>query len=137
MSSQRAGGVVLFDGDCALCAWTVHFILPRDPQGRFRFASLQSRLGQHLLQAYGAATDQPDSVALLQDGRLWLASDAALRIARGLRDPWRGLSVLLAAPRPLRDAVYRFIAARRYRWFGRAAVCLPASAAWRARFLDI
>lgn len=123
MSVADAGAVVLFDGVCALCAWSVRFVTPRDLQGYFRFVALQSPLGQQLLQAYRLEALAPDSVVLIEQGRAWLRSDAALRIARHLRGPWRGLSLLLAAPQPLRDAVYDFIAARRYRWFGRVDAC--------------
>jgi predicted DCC family thiol-disulfide oxidoreductase YuxK len=52
-------------------------------------------------------------------------SDAALRIAGGLRAPWRWLAALGAAG--VRDALYDALARRRYRWFGRRDI--PAAAA--------
>jgi predicted DCC family thiol-disulfide oxidoreductase YuxK len=39
--------VILFDGVCSLCSWSVQFILRRDPNGYFRFAAMQSPIGQH------------------------------------------------------------------------------------------
>ena len=36
----------------------------------------------------------------------------------------------------LRDAVYRWIARNRYRWFGRSEVCRVPTPALRARFLS-
>jgi len=130
MNTADAGAVVLFDGVCALCAWSVRFVRPRDPHHYFRFVALQSPLGQQLVRAYGLDAPGPDSVVLIEQGRAWLRSDATLRIARRLHGLWRAAGVLLVVPQPLRDAVYDFIAARRYRWFGHEEACpWPAAAA--------
>jgi len=115
--------IVLFDGVCALCAWSVRFVTPRDWRGYFRFVALQSSLGQQLVQAYGLTALHADSVVLIEHGRAWLRSDAVLRIARRLRGFWPLTGLLLAVPRRPRDAVYHFIAARRYGWFGRVETC--------------
>jgi predicted DCC family thiol-disulfide oxidoreductase YuxK len=54
-------------------------------------------------------------------------SDAALAILWDIGGPWRGVSWLRLLPRALRDAVYDFVAKRRYRWFGKLEACaLPA-----------
>ncbi|MBB6097698.1 putative DCC family thiol-disulfide oxidoreductase YuxK [Deinobacterium chartae] len=127
-------GVILFDGVCNLCNGAVQFILLRDPQARFRFASLQSETGQRL-RAAGQVPEDTDSFVLLEGGRTYLRSDAALCIARGLGGPWRLLYVLILLPRPLRDAVYCLIARNRYRIFGRREACLLPRPEWRSRFL--
>ncbi|MFO1489463.1 MAG: DCC1-like thiol-disulfide oxidoreductase family protein [Kiritimatiellia bacterium] len=72
---------------------------------------------------------------LIEDGRAFLESTAALRIARGLRFPWPLLSVLLIVPRVLRDPVYRWIARHRYRWFGRREECWRPDDRWNNRFI--
>lgn len=128
--------VVLFDGVCNLCNGSVQFILKRDPHGRFRFASLQSDAGRGLLHAHGLPADALESVVLVEDGRAWTRSDAALRIARGLSGGWRAAGVLRVVPRPLRDAVYGLVARNRYRWFGKRESCMIPTPEWRARFLD-
>ncbi|MBK9119295.1 MAG: thiol-disulfide oxidoreductase DCC family protein [Phycisphaerales bacterium] len=127
--------VVLYDGQCALCQWSVQFILKRDRRGRFRFAAQQSQVGQQLLAQYGGLSG-PDSVVLLADGRVWVASAAALRIARELGGVWRVFGVLRLLPRPLRDWVYQWVAQHRYRWFGRREDCLWVLPEWRERFLE-
>lgn len=133
-----AHGVVLFDGVCNLCNASVQFILDRDARGYFRFAALQSEAGAKALRAHGreASSGEPDSVVLIEDGRVYERSDAALRIARRLDGAWPALCVLLVIPRPLRDTAYKLIARNRYRWFGRAAECRLPSPALRARFLS-
>lgn len=127
--------VVLFDGVCNLCNGSVQFLLKRDPEGRFRFASLQSDAGRSLLAEHGLAMDCLSSVLLIEDGRVWQESSAALRIARHLPGPWKLLRVFAAVPRPLRDAVYRWIARNRYRWFGKAEACWLPTPELKERFL--
>ena len=127
--------IVLFDGVCNLCSGSVQFLLKRDREGRFRFASLQSDAGRSLLAEHGLAVDSLRSVVLIEDGRVWQESAAALRIARHLPGAWRLLRVFAAIPRPLRDAVYRWIARNRYRWFGKAETCWLPTPELKERFL--
>ncbi|KAA9004914.1 thiol-disulfide oxidoreductase DCC family protein [Paenibacillus spiritus] len=129
------GPVVLIDGVCHLCQWAVRFIIPRDPAGKFRFAALQSAAGASLLRSAGLAPGRMDSVVLVEDGRAYTDSAAALRIARGLRNPWPLLYGFMLVPRPVRDAAYRFVARNRYRWFGRDESCLLPAPGIRDRFL--
>ncbi|HEX8326446.1 MAG TPA: DCC1-like thiol-disulfide oxidoreductase family protein [Hymenobacter sp.] len=131
--------VILFDGVCNLCNGFVQFVIRRDPAGRFRFAALQSAAGQALLAAQGldAATValEPESVLLFSGGRLYSHSSAVLGIARRLGGVWQVASVGLVLPRELRDALYRFVARHRYRWFGRQESCMLPTPALKARFL--
>ena len=128
--------VVLFDGVCNLCNALVRFVIARDPNAHFQFAALTSDAAKRLLQAAGASSALPDSVVLVDEGRVFIRSDAALRIARRLRFPWRLAYTLRIVPRGLRDRLYDLIVSRRYRWFGRRDSCLVPSPAIRKRFLD-
>lgn len=128
--------VVLFDGACNLCNASVQFVLRRDPRARFRFAALQSQAAGELLAAAGWQGPRPDSVALVEGGRVLWKSSAALAIARKLRWPWPALAAFALVPRPLRDLVYDFVARRRLRWFGRREACMVPTKDLRARFLD-
>lgn len=126
---------MLFDGVCNLCNGTVDFIIDRDPQARFRFAALQSDSARPLLARCGLPAQFLDNIVLVEDGACYLRSAAALRIARGLRFPWPLLYAFVLVPRPLRDAVYDWVARNRYRWFGKRASCRMPTPALRARFL--
>jgi predicted DCC family thiol-disulfide oxidoreductase YuxK len=128
--------VILFDGVCNLCNGFVQFVIDRDPSARFRFASLQSKAGAALAAAPVGGGALPDSVVLVEDGRVYTESAAALRVLSRLGFPWNLTSALVVVPRPLRDAVYRWVARNRYRWFGRRDVCMVPTPALRARFLD-
>ena len=126
---------ILFDGVCNLCNGFVQFVIPRDPTGRFSFASLQSPAAARLL-ADCAPAPLPDSIVLYDDGVLYTESAAVLRIARGLRFPWNLGYAFIIVPRPVRDWAYRIVARNRYRWFGKRDVCMVPTPDLRRRFLD-
>lgn len=127
--------IVLYDAVCGLCSRSVQLILRHDRRGRFRFAALQSEVGQALLRRHGLQTDELDTFVLVEDGRAYVRSSGALRVARGLGGAWRLVSALAIVPRPLRDAVYRLVARNRYRIFGRLDACMLPPPDVRSRFL--
>ena len=128
--------IIFFDGVCNLCNGFVQFIIRHDPAGRFRFAALQSEAGQVLLAEHGLPpVAEPESVLLLSGGQLYSHSSAVLRIARGLGGVWALAGVGGLLPRTWRDALYRFVARNRYRWFGRQESCMLPTPELRARFL--
>lgn len=133
---DAAPPVLLFDGVCTLCDWSVQFVLDHDRTGQVHFASLQSEIGRTLTVQCGLEPGAVDSVVFVADGRCHTESDAALQVAGVLSPPWRWLSALQAVPRPLRDGVYRWVARHRYRWFGTRDACRLPTPETRARFLD-
>lgn len=126
--------LIFFDGDCNLCQFSVQFILQRDKKGRYLFASLQSDIAQQLLS--GAAAFSPALATFIywEDGRLYYRSTAALKIARGMSGIWPLLYVFIIVPAFIRDGIYNWIAANRYRWWGKATQCLVPKPAWKNRF---
>ena len=128
--------VVLFDGVCNLCNGSVQFLIARDPSARLRFATLDSSVARSLIHESGAPGPLPDSIVLIDDGRVFTRSTAALRIARRLRFPWPLLYGLIVVPRPLRDFLYDWVARNRYRWFGKRDSCMLPTPELRARFLE-
>lgn len=130
---------LLFDGVCNLCSGSVRWVIRHDPQALFRFASLQSAIAQDILKQHGcppAACDALDSVVLVDGDRLWVKSDAALEVLRRIGGGWAFLRVLRIVPRPIRDAVYGWVARHRYRWFGKRDECWLPTPELRRRFLD-
>lgn len=132
-TSPENPAIILYDGECGFCARSVQFILQRDPRGWFRFASLQSERGQQLLTTHGLPTEEIKSLVLVEGDRAFLRSTAGLRIARRLRGAWPLFYAFIIVPRPLRDAVYNWIAKRRYK-LAPAACGLPTPEE-RKRFL--
>ena len=130
--------IVLFDGVCNLCSTSVQFMIARDPKARLKFAAIQSDAGKKILEEHGmkAPEGDPDSILLVDGDRVFEQSSAALRIAKQLSFPWFLAWPLIIVPRFLRDAVYRFIAKRRYVWFGKKESCLVPTPELRARFIS-
>ena len=128
--------VVLFDGVCNLCHFSVGFIIDRDPKQYFKFASLQSDYGQDMLSRFRLNAQDFDSVVLIQNGAYYTKSSAALRIARHLNPPYNLGAVFLVIPKFLRDIGYDFIAKHRYQWFGKQESCRLPTPELKARFLD-
>jgi predicted DCC family thiol-disulfide oxidoreductase YuxK len=122
-AAPATGGIVHFDGTCAFCERAVIFIAKRDPAGYFRFGASQSPQAAALLEPYGLTRDTARSLILIEDGRAYLRSTATLRIAARLRSPWSLARVCLLVPVPVRDAVYRVVAAIRHRLAGRSNAC--------------
>ncbi|QOI97778.1 MAG: thiol-disulfide oxidoreductase DCC family protein [Flammeovirgaceae bacterium] len=128
--------VVLFDGVCNLCSGAVQFILKRDPEGTFRFASLQSEISKQLLANRGFEFSELNTLVLIKDQKIFTKSDAALEIARNLTGLWPLCYVFKIIPRVIRNPVYDWIARNRYRWFGKRETCWLPSVKWKDRFLD-
>lgn len=130
--------IVLFDGVCNLCSGGVQFILKRDRKDLFRFASLQSELGQQLLAERQIDPKTTDSMVLIQPGKaFYLRSDAALTIGKQLPGIWGLLAVFQWIPSSIRDIVYDFTARNRYRWFGKKESCMIPTPELKAKFLDL
>ncbi len=122
--------ILLFDGVCNLCTWSVQFIIEHP-----RFASLQSDAGQAHARRCDLDLDALDTFLLVEDDRCYTRSDAALRVARHLPSAWRLLGLLCIVPRAIRDPLYNLIAGNRYRLFGERDVCMIPSPELRERFL--
>ena len=127
--------VIFFDGVCSFCSFWVWFVIRRDPRGKFRFASLQSAAGRAVAQALGLPEDPPQSVILREGDRYFTQSTASLRILKELTGPWPLMRAFIIVPAPLRNLVYRIIAANRYRLFGKKEACFVPTPEIRSRFL--
>ena len=127
--------IILFDGVCNLCSGVVRWIIPRDPHGTIHFAALQSAAGHALANQYGIDTHTLSTIIFIHDDHAYTASDAALHICTLLSWPWPLLAPLRFIPRPIRDAVYFFVARHRYRWFGQSDSCMLPLPAYQSRFL--
>ncbi len=127
--------VIVFDGDCLFCQRSVRFIHRHDGANTFRFAARQSPAGERLLRDVGVGL-APNSMVLIDSEGTWLRSDAVLRIAARLDAPWSTGRLLLAIPRPLRDGVYRVVAAVRHRLSPMLPACALPDASLRAKILS-
>ncbi len=127
--------IVLFDGICNLCNSAVLFVIRNDPKKRFRFAALQSPVGQTLLERHGLPKETLNSFVLIEGEQAFSKSTAALRATRRLGYGWPLAFAFILVPRPLRDFCYDLIARNRYRMFGKREACMLPTPDLNARFL--
>lgn len=127
--------LILFDGTCGLCNRWVDLILRLDRRGLYRFAALQSGVGQACLARHRLPRDYDASIVLIQGERSHIRSAAVIEILAGLGRAWRVLRVIYLVPAFLRDWLYDVVATHRYAWYGRTDTCRIVTAAERSRFL--
>ena len=128
-------GIILFDGYCNFCSGTVQFIIKRDPNKYFQFASLQSDIGQILLRKHDLES-AIDSFVLIEDEKCNIKSTAALRVCKKLKGFWSLLYLFIWVPGSIRDYMYDVMAKHRYQWFGKMDHCMMPTPEIRKRFLD-
>jgi predicted DCC family thiol-disulfide oxidoreductase YuxK len=115
---------IIFDGFCNFCVGAVNFIIKRDHRRHFRFATVQSPIGAGLLREHNLRFEQLQSFVLIENGRVYQRSTAALRVARRLKGLWPLFNVFLIVPAPLRNAGYAMFSRRRYSLFGKRVTCM-------------
>lgn len=131
---SQEGPVVFYDGECGLCDRSVQMLILLDKRHVLRYATLQGETAARLLGPL-EGPEEGWSVRLLDGGRLYDRSTAAIRAAVRAGGAGRLLGAFLIVPRPVRDGVYRWVARNRKRWFGCAEACLLPTTALRQRFL--
>ncbi|MDQ6787474.1 MAG: thiol-disulfide oxidoreductase DCC family protein [Acidobacteriota bacterium] len=127
--------IILFDGVCNFCNGSVNFIIDRDPEKYFKFAPLQSAVGEKLLKENGVDKIETDSVVLIENGKVYTRTTAALRIARKLSGYWSWFYGFIVVPNFFRDIFYRLFAKYRYKMFGKQEACMLPTPEVRERFL--
>ena len=127
--------ILLFDGHCSLCNGAVDFVLKRDTRKKLLLASIQGTAGQGVLKKYKLPPSYLDTLVLVEEGKVYLGSTAALRVARFLGGGWPLFYGLIIIPKGVRDRIYQWISRNRYQWFGRRDTCRIPSASESAHFL--
>ena len=128
--------IVLYDGVCGFCNGSVRWLIERDAAARLHYAALQGETAAALRARHPEIPNELDTIAFVEENRVFLRSAAIFRVLRELPAPWRWLAPLRwLLPGALWDVAYRAFARRRYRWFGRLEACPIPPPELRARFL--
>lgn len=131
--------VIGFDGDCLMCSRSIRFVAEEDRADLLRFTPLQSERGGKMEQDAGLSGDDGPALQtmLIDTGEEVMdRSNAVLAILDSLGGHWRAMAMTArVVPRPLRDALYNFIARRRYGWFGKGDACALPSEELKRRLI--
>jgi len=133
--SDKTYFIILFDGFCNLCNGTVQFIIKRDSNYKFKFASLQSQIGQSLLKKHNLPINEIDTFVLIKENKYFIKSKAGLLVLKELNWFWKISYFFIIIPKPIRDFFYDIIAKKRYKVFGRKANCMLPTASISNRFI--
>lgn len=129
--------IILFDGVCNLCNSSIQFVIKRDTDDMFRYAALQSEIGQKLISERNIDTENIDSIILIEPGvAYYTKSDAALQVGKSLKGYRTISSVFNLIPSGLRNIIYDFVARNRYRWYGKKDQCMIPTPELTGKFLD-
>jgi predicted DCC family thiol-disulfide oxidoreductase YuxK len=126
--------IVFFDGVCGICNKFVDFCLRKDKKNLLKFSPLQNEKFKVLSQEMGLK-EIPDSIVFYDGEKTWFKSAAVLKILNKIGGIWKLSAFFFIFPEFLRDPVYDFIAANRYKWFGKKEACRIPSSAERAKFI--
>tara|TARA_R110002126_G_scaffold138964_3_gene283505 strand:+ start:33 stop:449 length:417 start_codon:yes stop_codon:yes gene_type:complete len=129
--------IILFDGVCNLCNSAVQFIIKRDSKDVFRFAALQSKIGQEICDYIALDSRKMDSIILYEPGKAYnYKSEAALKIASQLGFFYSLSLVFKIIPERIRNHIYDYVARNRYRWFGKKDACMIPTRQLKDKFLE-
>ena len=129
--------IILFDGLCNLCNASVQLIIKRDTKDVFRFVSLQSNLGQELLQQLPISTQKIDSIILYESDKVfYYKSKAIFEIVNNIGGIFYCLLIFKWLPIAITNTIYDYIAKNRYRWFGKKEQCLVPTKELQSKFLE-
>jgi predicted DCC family thiol-disulfide oxidoreductase YuxK len=126
--------IILFDGVCNLCNGFINFLIDRDANKQFKFASLQSSFGESILLKNNLPTDDYQSVIVLENEELFTKSSAIFKVIERLPN-WRWLRIFKVLPNFILDGTYGLIARNRYHIFGKRDSCRLPTPELRDRFL--
>ncbi|WP_139854670.1 thiol-disulfide oxidoreductase DCC family protein [Aequorivita sinensis] len=127
--------IILFDGVCNLCNGAINYVIKRDQKNVFKFAALQSEIGQELTAKFKIDGLKVDSIILIDGDKHYEKSTAALYIAKHLSGAYPLLFGFIIVPKFIRNAVYDYVARNRYKWFGKKDKCMIPTAELKNKFL--
>lgn len=120
---KKPQSIIFYDGHCNLCNRVLQFIIRRDKKRIFQYLPLQSKEAGDLLSLKQSNNQNPDSVILLENNKIYSKTEAIYRILPKLGQGYKLLLVFKLIPNQWTDSVYDWIAANRYQWFGKSDDC--------------
>lgn len=115
--------ILFYDGECVLCSNFVQRINRLDKNHQFRYASLQSQIGQDISHSIHSNMNEINTTILLYKEKSYILSDVAIKIGQILGFPHSMIAILYLIPSVIRNYFYKIIAKNRYQWFGKYDTC--------------
>ena len=122
--NQREKLYIIYDGTCNLCLGTVRKLKELHSHAILRFVSIQSFEDSYEeipnIESIPLERLMSKMHVVEQNGDIYAGADGVVRILRTVRGfTWLGLLYRIPGMWGFANVLYRFIAARRYEWFGK------------------
>lgn len=129
--------IVFFDGECGVCNFWVQWILEKDKNDQFLFASLQSDFGQRFLTERGLETKQFNTLYLWKPQQYYLIkSKAVLKISDILGGFYKLVSLLgKVFPTSFSNAIYDMVSKNRMKLSPQK--CFLPDAHQKKKFIEV
>src|SRR6056300_989315 len=115
--------VVLFDGICVLCHFWVRVLCRWDRNNRLQFASLNGEWAKQWEKQNNLSLLSYDSIVVIKENKIYTEDKAVFTLIKTLGGGWKVLLIFSFLPSFWTQKIYRFIAAKRYQWFGKYTEC--------------
>ena len=113
--------IIYFDGICGLCNSFVKLLLKVDSD--LKFATLQGKTGQKLLNKMNFSNSDFDTVIFQKNDQIYTRSTAVFEIFKTIGGFWKILLIFSFLPISITDHLYRYIALKRFKVFGKLDQC--------------
>jgi|TARA_B110000438_G_scaffold57063_1_gene57134 predicted DCC family thiol-disulfide oxidoreductase YuxK len=113
--------IIYFDGVCGLCNSFVSLLLKIDSD--LKFATLQGKSGQELLNKINFNNSEFDTVIFQKNDQIYTKSTAVFEIFKTIGGIWKIFLIFSLLPISLTDTIYRYIALKRFKIFGKLDQC--------------
>ena len=113
--------IIYFDGVCGLCNSFVSLLLKIDSD--LKFATLQGKSGQELLNKINFNNAEFDTVIFQKNDQIYTKSTAVFEIFKTIGGIWKIFLIFSLLPISLTDSIYRYIALKRFKIFGKLDQC--------------
>jgi predicted DCC family thiol-disulfide oxidoreductase YuxK len=128
--------IILFDGVCNLCESSVQFIIQHDKNDVFRFASLQSEIGQQIIQHLGLEKRGIDSIILYEPNKAYYYKAEAAKLILKELNTWKKVFYPLIPTGMIGNIFYDYVAKNRYKWYGKKESCMIPTPELKSKFLE-
>lgn len=133
---SESNDIIIYDGECGLCNRFVRLVLRFDKKRKFDFSSYHSDYAKDLLKENDLISLAPHSVILYSNNLFFDRSAAVIKILISFGGIWNIFAILYLIPKKIRDAIYSWIAKKRYSIFSRSNACDFSTIHYQNRFLD-
>lgn len=106
MQNLQNKKLIIFDDACILCLASVNFIVKNDHKNQFLYTSFQSDAAKNSLLHFNINKFSRNSILLIENGKLFKKSNAALNVAKHLPLYIKWIYIFVLVPKKWRDVLY-------------------------------